>query len=69
MKIITINLPEKYLAAIQVLVDLGISPSRSESVRLALKEFLVAELKFNADLEIDYFKMINRSMQYENSYR
>ena len=69
MKIITINLPEKYLGAIQVLVDMGILPSRSEAIRIALREFLVPELKFNADLDIDNFQMINRSIQYENSNR
>lgn len=69
MKVITINLPEKYLSAIQVLVDLLILPSRSEAIRIALHDFLAKELKFNAALEIDSFKMINRCMQYENSYR
>ncbi|MHA2288597.1 MAG: ribbon-helix-helix domain-containing protein, partial [Promethearchaeota archaeon] len=39
MKIITINLPEKYLEAIQTLNDLGIYPSRSEAIRTALSEF------------------------------
>ena len=43
MKIITINLPEKYLEAIQTLNDLGIYPSRSEAIRTALSEFLDEE--------------------------
>lgn len=61
MKIITINLPEKYLAAIQVLQDMGVYPSRSEALRVALKQFLVKELKFNSELEPESFKMITRS--------
>ncbi|NVM19627.1 MAG: type II toxin-antitoxin system ParD family antitoxin [Candidatus Lokiarchaeota archaeon] len=61
MKIITINLPEKYLEAIQTLNDLGIYPSRSEAIRTALSEFLDEELKMFNNLEEDTFKMIIRS--------
>lgn len=58
MKIITINLPEKYLAAIQVLNDLGIYPSRSEAIRIALGDFLSDELKMYQDLEEDGLKVL-----------
>ncbi len=61
MKIITINLPEKYLEAIQTLNDLGIYPSRSEAIRTALSEFLDDELKMFNSLEEDTFKMLIRS--------
>lgn len=61
MKIITINLPEKYLDAIQTLNDLGIYPSRSEAIRIALHNFLSNELKMYKDLEDDSFKMLMRS--------
>ncbi|NVM44264.1 MAG: ribbon-helix-helix protein, CopG family [Candidatus Lokiarchaeota archaeon] len=61
MKIITINLPEKYLEAIQTLNDLGIYPSRSEAIRTALSEFLEDELKMFNSLEEDTFKMLIRS--------
>ncbi|MFX0043838.1 MAG: ribbon-helix-helix domain-containing protein [Candidatus Hodarchaeota archaeon] len=61
MKIITINLPEKYLDAIQTLNDLGIYPSRSEAIRIALHNFLTNELKMYKDLEDDSFKMLMRS--------
>ena len=61
MKIITINLPEKYLAAIQILNDMGIYPSRSEAIRIALGDFLSNELKMFNDLEDDSFKMLIRS--------
>jgi antitoxin ParD1/3/4 len=61
MKIITINLPEKYLNAIQALNDLGIYPSRSEAIRIALRDFLRDELQMFDDLGEEKFKMILRS--------
>lgn len=61
MKIITINLPEKYLNAIQALNDLGIYPSRSEAIRIALRDFLKDELQMFDDLDEEKFKMILRS--------
>lgn len=61
MKIITINLPEKYLHAIQILNDMGVYPSRSEAIRIALNQFLTNELKMFKDLEDDSFKMVIRS--------
>ncbi len=60
MKIITINLPEKYLDAIQTLQDLGIVPSRSQALRDALHAFLARELKFSNDLSSDSFRMLQR---------
>ena len=51
MKIITINLPEKYLSAIKILNDLGVYPSRSEAIRIALSDFLTDELKFYEELD------------------
>jgi Arc/MetJ-type ribon-helix-helix transcriptional regulator len=51
MKIITINLPEKYLSAIKILNDLGIYPSRSEAIRIALRDFLTDELKMYEELD------------------
>jgi Arc/MetJ-type ribon-helix-helix transcriptional regulator len=61
LKIITINLPERYLSAIQTLNDLGIYPSRSEAIRIALKDFLNEELKMYDDLGEEAFKMLLRS--------
>ncbi len=61
MKIITINLPEKYLSAIQILNDLGVYPSRSEAIRIALKDFLDDELKMYETLEDKPFKKLIRS--------
>ncbi|MHA1932349.1 MAG: CopG family ribbon-helix-helix protein [Promethearchaeota archaeon] len=61
MKIITINLPEKYLQAIQILNDMGFLPSRSEAIRMALHDFLAKELKMYNDLDDESFKMLLRS--------
>ncbi len=60
MQIITINLPEKYLVAIQVLNDKGLYPSRSEAIRVALREFLADELKLYQDLDSD---KLNKQMK------
>jgi len=67
MKIITINLPEKYLEAIQTLNDLGVYASRSEAIRTALSEFLSDELKMFENLEDEKFKMLVRSNQKNRS--
>jgi Arc/MetJ-type ribon-helix-helix transcriptional regulator len=61
MKIITINLPEKYLDAIQTLNDLGIYPSRSEAIRIALGDFLEDELKMYHDLDDESFKVLMKN--------
>lgn len=45
MKIITINVPQSYIDAIAKLVGV-IYPSRSECIRVALREFLIRELEF-----------------------
>lgn len=61
MKVITINLPSRYLQAIQVLNDMGTYPSRSEVIRVALHQFLTNELKLERDLDSETFKMLMRS--------
>jgi Arc/MetJ-type ribon-helix-helix transcriptional regulator len=46
LKIITVNLPSKYIDSIKGLVgDSGLYPSRSELVRVAIRDYLVKELK------------------------
>jgi Arc/MetJ-type ribon-helix-helix transcriptional regulator len=47
MKIVTINVPQSYLDAVQALIDLGLYNSRSEVVRVALAEFIGREEQFN----------------------
>jgi len=46
MKIVTCNLPEPFIAAMEKLIsEYGLYPSRSELVRVAVREFLIKELK------------------------
>ena len=46
MRIITVNLPLSYLRAIDSLTgDGGLYPSRSELIRVAVRDFLIRELK------------------------
>ncbi|MBY9004617.1 MAG: ribbon-helix-helix protein, CopG family [Candidatus Lokiarchaeota archaeon] len=63
MKIITINLPGKYLSAIQALNDMGVYPSRSEAIRIALRDFLADELTMFNNLEDESFRMLLRSIK------
>jgi len=46
MKIVTVNVPESYIDAINKLIgENGLYPSRSELIRAAVREFLLKELK------------------------
>ncbi len=46
MKIVTVNVPESYIDAINKLIgENGLYPSRSELIRCAVREFLLKELK------------------------
>lgn len=46
MKVITVNLPEPFLVAMRKLIEeYGLYPSRSELVRVAVREFVLHELQ------------------------
>lgn len=46
VKIITVNLPVSHLEAIETLVgNTGLYPSRSELIRVAVRDFLIHELE------------------------
>ncbi len=46
MKIVTVNVPESYLESIKRLIgENGLYPSRSELIRVAVREFLIKELR------------------------
>lgn len=46
LKIVTVNVPESYIAAISKLVgENGLYPSRSELIRCAVRDFLLKELQ------------------------
>lgn len=51
-KIITINLTEPMVRAAQILIDLGLYPSRSEEIRVAIRDFLQRELGFAEKFEM-----------------
>lgn len=51
MKIITINLSEHHCKALQVLQDLGLYPSRSEAIRVAIRDFLQRELGYTQKID------------------
>lgn len=45
IKIVTVNVPESYIEAIKKLVgENGLYPSRSELIRVAVRDFLIREL-------------------------
>jgi len=45
MKIVTVNVPESYIGAINKLIgENGLYPSRSELIRCAVRDFLIKEL-------------------------
>jgi len=50
MKNITINIPELYDKNIQNLIKMKNLPSRSEAIRIALREFLLKEYDSNLNL-------------------
>ena len=58
MKIATINIPDDYLNCIEILVNLGYYPSRSECVREALKQFLGRESTLNENLKVENFQKL-----------
>ena len=58
MRIVTINIPDQYLDCIQVLVNLGYFPSRSEAVRQALKRFLTEEDKMTTGMNPENFQAL-----------
>jgi len=52
MRIVTINIPESYLDAIAELVgEKGLYPSRSELIRVAVRQFLLKELEIAKKME------------------
>lgn len=51
MKIVTVNVPESYIDAINKLIGHeGLYPSRSELIRCAVRDFLIKELKLATNM-------------------
>lgn len=56
IKIVTVNIPEPYINAIDKLTGHdGLYPSRSELIRVAVKDFLIKELKMAVKMS-EYYK-------------
>jgi len=53
MKNITIALPEIYVDNLERLQDIGMVPSRSEAIRLAIREFLKREVRVSELLNFE----------------
>jgi len=64
MQNITINLPELYNDIIQKFIKFRIVPSRSEAVRMAIKEFLIREEQI-----MNLFSTIVDSLEETPSFR
>lgn len=72
LKVVTINIPIKYIGLIDKLVGLGVYPSRSETIRAMLGEWLTVKLK-NIDT-IDMFieqadKLLDYNKYAKNTHR
>jgi len=53
MKVVTVNVPESYIDAINKLIgENGLYPSRSELIRCAVREFLLKELRTAKNMAI-----------------
>ncbi len=69
MKIVTVNVPESYIEAINKLIGAnGLYPSRSELIRVAVREFLIKELKM-AKKFVKYNEPENDDFDEENFVR
>lgn len=54
MKIVTVNVPESYIEAIEKLVgENGFYPSRSELIREAARQFLIKEIKLAKEMKLE----------------
>jgi Arc/MetJ-type ribon-helix-helix transcriptional regulator len=61
MKIITINIPDQFLDALEILVCLGFFPSRSQAMREAIKDLLEKDLQFNGDIVPEAFQKLKET--------
>ncbi|KKK97824.1 hypothetical protein LCGC14_2648900 [marine sediment metagenome] len=60
LKIVTVNVPESYIEAIAKLVgENGLYPSRSELIRVAVRDFLIKELQM-AEKMAKYKETVNK---------
>jgi len=62
MKLVTVKMPEAYVEGIDELVKMGRYSSRSEVIRVAIRDLLRRELWFanEAEFETSYLKNLKR---------
>ena len=48
MRNVTLNVPDCFCNALEKLLTLGVYPSRSEAIRVALKQFIDKEIEISA---------------------
>ena len=58
-QIVTVNIPNQYTEAMDIMIDLGMINSRSELVREALKLFLENDKEFRNDLEVKFMGIMS----------
>jgi len=69
LKIVTVNIPESYIEAIEKLIgENGLYPSRSELIRCAVREFLLKELKMAKNI-VKYTEPEEESLDEKNFVR
>lgn len=69
MKIVTVNVPESYIDAINTLIgENGLYPSRSELIRAAVRKFLLKELQM-AKTMVNYKPEVKDEFDDENFVR
>lgn len=70
IKIVTVNIPESYIEAIEKLIgNDGLFPSRSELVRVAIRQFLLKELKMSKRMRKHQERTIEEDFDSEHFVR
>ena len=70
MKIVTVNIPEPYINAIEKLTgNEGLYPSRSELIRVAVRDFLLKELRMASNLSLYQKKTPEEKFDHQNFVR
>jgi len=70
MKIVTVNIPEPYINAIDKLTGHeGLYPSRSELIRVAVRDFLLKELRMASNLSLYQKRTPEKKFDHKNFVR
>ena len=77
MKIVTINVPVRHLDLIKKLTDNRLYPSRSEAIRVAIRDWLITEAKLYSEFidpildtdDINTIRVPNGDGTYQHLYK